>query len=234
MVLTYKLLNFKEEVPRSDPPETIGIREVPEASLPVKVIVSVIASPMVLLPFKLVLPVTVKVPEMAVAALLMVAVPVEAPKETVVAAPPIFKVVAVALTKLKVVAVVVISPPLTARSPVSVVFPVTARVEERVVAPVTVRVPEIEGEDFRLKVTDEPSDTSPPSARLVPAVTVTLELLKAELGILVKVLADPERDLLVKVSVVVLPTRVSVISGRVIILAAVGVQVKVPLALKMS
>ena len=42
------------------------------------------------------------------------------------------------------VAVVVRSPPLTARSPVRVESPVTPRVEERVVAPVTPRVPETE------------------------------------------------------------------------------------------
>jgi len=53
----------------------------------------------------------------------------------VVAPPPTFKVVAVPFTKLKVVAEVVISPPLTARSPVRVVLPVTPRVVPTVAAP---------------------------------------------------------------------------------------------------
>ncbi len=59
--------------------------------------------------------------------------------------------------------------------------------------------PDIEGDDARLKVIDPPSDTSPPPDKLVPAVTVTLELVKPELGILVKVLLEPDNDLLVKV-----------------------------------
>ncbi len=73
----------------------------------------------------------------AVRALLTVVVPVEAPKDIAVAAPPKFKVVTVELSRLKVVAVLVMSPPFTAKSPVKVVFPVTASVEDRVVAPVT-------------------------------------------------------------------------------------------------
>ena len=44
----------------------------------------------------------------------IVAVPVAAPRLRVVAAPPIFKVVAVALKRLPVVDVVVTEPPLTA------------------------------------------------------------------------------------------------------------------------
>lgn len=118
--------------------------------------------------------------------------------------------------------------PATDKVLLKVVAPVTAKVEERVVAPATVKVPEMEGESFKDRVTDDPKDTSPPPERLVPAVTVTLELDKAELGRLVKVLDDPERDLLVKVWVLSVPTRVVVTSGKVITLGAVGVQVKVP------
>jgi hypothetical protein len=50
----------------------------------------------------------------------MITFPVEDPIVVLVAAPPIFNVVAVVLTRLNVVAVVVISPPLTARSPATV------------------------------------------------------------------------------------------------------------------
>ena len=50
--------------------------------------------------------------------LLMLVVPVAAPSSNVVAAPNALTVAAVAFSKLNVVAVVVISPPLTARSPV--------------------------------------------------------------------------------------------------------------------
>ena len=92
----------------------------------------------------------------------------------------------------------------------------------------TAKVPEMDGESFKAKVIDDPKLTSPPPDRLVPAVTVTLELVKAELGMLVKVLEEPEIDLLVRVSVVSFPTKVVVISGKVIVLVAVGVQVKVP------
>ena len=67
-----------------------------------------------------VVPFTVKSPVITVLALLSVNVPVAAPIETVVAAPPILRVVAVVFNKLNVVAEVVISPPLTAKSPVFV------------------------------------------------------------------------------------------------------------------
>ena len=59
--------------------------------------------------------------------------------------------------------------------------------------------PDMEGDDARLKVTDPPRDTSPPPERLVPAVTVTLELVRPELGILVKVFDEPDKDLFVNV-----------------------------------
>lgn len=77
-----------------------------------------------------------------------------------------------------------------------------------------VSCPEIEGASFKDRVIDEPKLTSPPPDKLVPAETVTLELVKAELGILVKVLDEPDKDLLVKVSVVSLPIRVVVVAGR--------------------
>lgn len=75
--------------------------------------------------------------------------------------------------------------------------------------------PEIVGESFKAMVMDEPKFTSPPPVRLVPAVTATLELTRAELGILVKVLDEPDRDFLVRVWVVSVPTKVVVAEGRV-------------------
>ena len=78
-------------------------------------------------------------------ALLIVVVPLLAPMFTAVAALPKLIVVAVPLTKLKVVAEVVKLPPFSARFPVNVVLPVTPRVPPRVVAPVpTVKVLEAE------------------------------------------------------------------------------------------
>lgn len=70
-------------------------------------------------PFAVVVPVIVK-------ALFTVVVPVPAPTEMVVAAPPIFKVVAVELNRVAVTLVVVKSPPLRARSPVDVMLPFLA------------------------------------------------------------------------------------------------------------
>lgn len=119
--------------------------------------------------------------------LLIVVVPVVAPIEIAVAAPPIFKVVTVELRRLKVVAVEVRSPPFKAKSPV------------KVVSPVTVKVPDKEMESFKDRVADEPKEISPPPDKLVPAVTVTLLLDRAELGRLVKVLLEPDMLLLVKV-----------------------------------
>jgi hypothetical protein len=69
------------------------------------------ASPKVVLPF-------------TERALFRVEVPVEAPIDRVVAAPPKFKVVAVVFKRLKVVAEVVRSPPFTAISPAVVILPV--------------------------------------------------------------------------------------------------------------
>ena len=60
--------------------------------------------------------------------LLIVVVPVDAPNETAVAAPPILRVVAFALNMLAVAFVVVISPPLTAMLPPYVVRPVPRNV----------------------------------------------------------------------------------------------------------
>lgn len=101
-------------------------------------------------------------------------------------------------------------------------------VEDKVVAPDTVNVPDKEMESFKDRVIDEPKVTSPPPERLVPEDTVTLEFVRAELGMLVKVFEEPDRLLLVKVWVVSVPTKVVVASGRVIILSAVGVHVNVP------
>ena len=62
-------------------------------------------------------------------------VPVPAPRLRVVAAPNALTVVAVALRRLNVVAVVVRSPPFTARSPVAVTFPVSNDVPSTVSVP---------------------------------------------------------------------------------------------------
>ena len=54
-------------------------------------------------------------------------------------------------------------------------------------------------EFFKLKVVEPPKLTSPPPERFVPAETVILALVRAELGIFFKVLSEPEIVLLVKV-----------------------------------
>ena len=55
-----------------------------------------------------------------------------------------FAVVTVPTSKLKVVAEVVRSPPLTAKSPTNVVLPVTPKVPAKLTAPVTFKVDDIE------------------------------------------------------------------------------------------
>lgn len=77
--------------------------------------------------------------------------------------------------------------------------PVVVSVLERVVAPLTPKVPDKETESFRDKVADPPKLISPPPVKFVPAVTVILELVRAELGMLVMVLEEAFRVLLVKV-----------------------------------
>ena len=72
-------------------------------------------------------------------------------------------------------------------------------VDDNVVAPLTVRVPAKDTESFKVRVTDEPKETSPPPVKLVPGEIVTLEFDKAELAILDRVFDDPEMVLLVKV-----------------------------------
>src|SRR3989344_6959663 len=94
--------------------------------------------------------------------------------------------------------------------------------------PDTPKLPDRETLSFKFKVMDPPKATSPPPVRLVPAETVNLPLDKAEFGILVNVLEDPDIVLLVKVWVKSIPTRVVVPSGKVIVLSAVGTQVSVP------
>lgn len=79
-------------------------------------------------PLAVVAPVTVR-------AFLIVVVPEVAPKVTVVAAPPMLRVVALALKRFPVAAVVVTEPPLTATLPEVVTLPV------RVEAPSTVNAP---------------------------------------------------------------------------------------------
>jgi len=82
-----------------------------------------------------VVPLTVNVP-VTTKLLLTVVVPEPAPMLTVVAAPPMFRVVALVLNNVAVpVPVVVISEPLTARSPASVKLPVPVRLAIFVVPP---------------------------------------------------------------------------------------------------
>src|SRR5882672_9946508 len=65
-------------------------------------------------------------------ALLIVAVPVAAPRESVVAAPPTFNVVAPVLKRFTVVEVVVSEPPFTAILPAVVMLPVAPAIEKLV------------------------------------------------------------------------------------------------------
>ena len=88
--------------------------------------VSADASPSTVEPLAVSVPVSVVAPVTA-KALLIVVVPVPAPIATVVAAPPIFNVVTPALRRLNVVCVEVISPPLTAISPLRVRLPDLSR-----------------------------------------------------------------------------------------------------------
>ena len=85
-----------------------------------------------------------------------------------------------------------------------IILPPTERVPETVASPTTPKLPEMVAEaremlSFKETVAEDPREISPPPVKLVPAVTVTLELDKAELGILVKVLEEPERVLFVRV-----------------------------------
>jgi hypothetical protein len=79
-------------------------------------------------------PVTVDVPRTE-RLFLTVVVPVVAPRVRVVAALPIFSVVAVALKRFAVVAVVVTFPPLTAMSPAVVTFPVRVKIPSIISVP---------------------------------------------------------------------------------------------------
>ena len=85
-------------------------------------------------------PLTARSPETvklsATKSLLTVVVPVLAPILTVVPAPPMFTVVAVVLNTAAVAEVVVISPPLTARSPVNSIPPVTSKSPATTTSPV--------------------------------------------------------------------------------------------------
>lgn len=100
----------------------------------------------------------------------------------IAAAPPILRVVTVLFSRLNVVAVDVISPPFTAKSPVSVVLPVTPKVDEKVAAPVKAKVLENVAAPVRAKVllivtapvsvdapvtaSVEPSAVAPPTVRV--------------------------------------------------------------------
>ena len=106
-------------------------------------------------------------------------------------------------------------------------------------------MPESEITPVLVIVTLEPKLTDPPPDKPLPAVTVTDEFARLAL----EMAAVPERlaldnpeivfeaaeiVLLVKVSVVALPTSVSVASGKVSVRATVGVQVSVPLLSKVT
>lgn len=151
------------------------------------------------------------------------------------------------------------TPPLNTPSPVTVndppipTFPekiwfavqvlALARFKEATTAPVVgeiVRVPSVLETEVIVLVTDElreidpPNETDPPPDNPLPVLIVMEALDRAELGILLKVLEDPEIVLLVKVCVALSSNTVPVASGRVIILAEVGVQVRVPVEPKIN
>ena len=204
------------------------VEEKVEAPETLRVLESVAAPVVVRVPDKVVFPVTAKVEERVVAPL-------------TIAVPATFKVAAgeiVPTPKLPLPSMVmpevpvppVISPILFApiRYSPLVVSLVNASPGAAAVPSARSTWPAKVGESLPEIVIDEPNSTSPPPVRLVPAVTVTLWFAKAELGILVKVLSDPEIVLLVTVWVVLVPTKVVVASGKVIVLVWVGVQVKVP------
>ena len=88
--------------------------------------VSTAELPSVVSPFAVSAPVKVVAPATA-KALFMVDVPDDAPRLSVVAAPPIFKLVAPVLNSVAVLEVVVKSPPLIAISPEVVIFPDLSR-----------------------------------------------------------------------------------------------------------
>ena len=115
------------------------------------------------------MPVTVK-------ALLTVVVPDTAPIERVVAAPAKLTVVALALTRLKEAAVVVMSPPLTARSPAVVMLPVAPVIDQY--------VPERSLAPADKAVTISASETSmavviPPAAEVISRAVVTASSMSA-------------------------------------------------------
>ena len=77
-------------------------------------------------PLDTVAPALAVISPVAVSALFTVVVPLASPIETVVASPPMFKVVVVVLKREATVLVVVISPPFNAKSPVLVMLPLFA------------------------------------------------------------------------------------------------------------
>ena len=80
----------------------------------------------------------------AVKPLFTVVVPVEAPREIAVAAPPILRFVAPVLKRLPVALVVEIVPPLTPRLPAVVTLPVKVEVPSIVRLPFACRLPVLE------------------------------------------------------------------------------------------
>ncbi len=103
-------------------------------------------------------------------------------------------------------------------------FPPVESMPETVANPTTPKFPdkvaevkEISSLSFSVRL--DPKDTSPPPERLVPELIVTLELDRAELGMLEKVLLLPERVLLVSVWVLLVKTKVPAVKVR---LAKVG------------
>ena len=92
-------------------------------------------------------------------------------------------------------------------------LPPVERVPETVAKPTTPRLPEMVAEEIlilslRDSVRLDPRDTSPPPERLVPELIVTLELDRALLGMLDRVLELASIVLLVSVWVLVVKTSV--------------------------
>ena len=142
--------------------------------------------------------------------LLSVVKPLEAPIAIVVAAPPMFNVVAPVLKRLPIVAVVAIVPEFALTLPVRVDTPVTARVEFSVVAPVTPSVPPADTFPFNeeLPFIDKLPKAwiSPELSRVVPLEPypplIVIELkLAAALGALMVVALGRERVRLLIVAV---------------------------------
>ena len=155
-------------------------------------------------PLKVASPVPVKVP-VTTKSLLTVVVPVPAPSDRVVAAPPMLKLVAPELNKVAVPEVVVISPPFTATSPEVKTFPVKVEVPSMVKLPLAWIVPELEMETPAVPYPPPIFTTSNPAVaafavKLVALAKLTVRLLIVAVPVAapkVRVVAAPPIDKLV-------------------------------------